>query len=63
MELFMELSSTRPAPGQLRQDAPLHDGMRKLSGLSNQAQAMERLYEISEDLREKLPARSGRPQS
>jgi hypothetical protein len=42
----------------LRQDESLHDGMRQMAGLSDQAQAMQRLYEISEDLREEVPALS-----
>jgi hypothetical protein len=42
----------------LRQDESLHEGMRQMAGLSNQARAMERLYEISEDLRQEVPALS-----
>ena len=42
----------------LRQDESLHEGMRQMAGLSNQAQARERLYEISENLRQEVPALS-----
>jgi hypothetical protein len=42
----------------LRQDESLHEGMRQMARLSEQAQAMERLYEVSEDLRQEVPALS-----
>lgn len=42
----------------LRQDESLHEGMRQMAGLSEQAKAMERLLEISEDLRQEVPALS-----
>jgi hypothetical protein len=40
----------------LRTDEGLHEGMRELAGLSRQAQATEKLYEVAEEIRREVPA-------